>query len=64
MIGVDIQGAVGYMFCDDEKWCMISGQISSVNPCWLFLNQYQHDAETELFNGSNGADFSAEDSFR
>lgn len=40
---------------------MIGAQTSSMNHCWLFLNQYQHDAEPELFNGPNGTDMSAED---
>lgn len=43
---------------------MISAQTSSMNHCWLFLNQYQRDAESELLNGPNGTDMSAEDAVR
>lgn len=43
---------------------MIRCQTSSVNHCWLFLNQYQRDAEPELLNGPNGTDSSVENSVR
>lgn len=39
---------------------MISSQTSSLNHCWLFLNQNQRDAESELYNGSSCTDVSAE----
>ncbi len=43
---------------------MISAQTSSMNHCWLFLNQCQRDAEPELFNGPSSTEVSAEDAVR
>ncbi|XP_044051295.1 coiled-coil domain-containing protein 84 isoform X1 [Siniperca chuatsi] len=36
-------------------------ETSSMNHCWLFLNQYQRDAEPEIFMGPSGTDMSGED---
>lgn len=55
--------------CEDcvvESWAGTwgSAQLSSVNYCWLFLNQHQRDAEPEFSNVPNGPGIPAEDTVR
>lgn len=43
---------------------MLSAKTSCMNHVWLFLNQYQRDAEPELLNGPRGTNTSAGNAVR